>query len=61
MKKIKVAFRQKGEKPEVAEGQINDAFDILFTEVMKRVQKRKLHKSFSNNVSVKGGDYIWAS
>jgi len=61
MKTIKIAFRQKGEKPEVAERQINDAFDILFAEVMRRVQKRKLHKSFNNNVSVKGGDYVWAS
>jgi len=60
-KEIKVAFRQKSEKPEVAERQINDAFDILFAEVMRRAQKRKLNKSFNNIVSVKGGDYIWAS
>jgi hypothetical protein len=60
-KEIKVAFRQKGEKPEIAERRVNEAFDILFAEVLKRVRKEKLHYLFTNSISAKGGDVIWAS
>ena len=61
MKQIKVAFRQKGEKSELTERQIDDAFDILFAEVIKRVRKKKPHYLFTNNISAKGGDVVWAS
>ena len=61
MKTMKVAFRQRGEKKEIVERQINQAFDILFVEVIKKMQKKRLNYSFNKNVSVGGGDYLWAN
>ncbi len=61
MKQMRVTFRQARVEQEVADALVNEAFDILFMEVVRRIQKRKLHKSFSNNISTEGGDYVWAS
>lgn len=37
-KKIKISFRQIGAKQEVAEKSVNEAFDILFAEVVRRLK-----------------------
>jgi len=37
-KKIKISFRQIGANQEIAEKSVNEAFDILFAEVVKRLK-----------------------
>lgn len=48
-KTIKITFRQIREDQETAERHINEAFDILFAEVLKRLQEKKLNNSLSNH------------
>lgn len=60
-KQIKITFRQARVEREIAEKQVNEAFDILFAEVLKRLKEKKSNYLFSNSSSVKGGDAVWAS
>ncbi|OGM25744.1 hypothetical protein A3D00_03375 [Candidatus Woesebacteria bacterium RIFCSPHIGHO2_02_FULL_38_9] len=60
-KEIRVTFRQARVNQEIAEKQVNEAFDILFAEVQKRLHGRKSNYLSINSSSVEGGDRIWAS
>jgi hypothetical protein len=60
-KQIKITFRQARVEQEVAEKQVNEAFDILFAEVLKQLKDKKPNYLFSNSSSAKGGDAVWAS
>lgn len=60
-KQIKITFRQARVEKEVAEKQVNEAFDILFAEVLKRLKNKKSNYLFSDSSSAGGGDMAWAS
>jgi len=60
-KQIKITFRQARVEQEVAEKQVNEAFDILFAEVLKRLRDKKSNYLFSDGSSAKGGDMTWVS
>lgn len=59
MKIIKTRFRQVRIDEETSERRVNEAFDILFAEVIKNVQKEKLNFSFINVSSSGGGEHIY--
>jgi len=60
-KQIKITFRQARVERDVADKQVNEAFDILFAEVLKRLKDKKSNYLLNNSSSAKGGDLAWAS
>lgn len=51
---MKITFKQIPAEQEVAKRQVDEAFDILFAEVIKRLREKKLDNSFNNHSFVEG-------
>lgn len=53
-KQIKITFKQIPVEQEIADKQVNEAFDILFAEVLKRLKEKNSNYLFNKNSFVEG-------